>query len=63
MNRVESQRRQIIFLYPQDRIPRLHTNQRRDQTLTKKGTGNTRIKLAQQHERATALPWHGTILP
>jgi hypothetical protein len=29
----------------------------------KKGTGNTRVKPAQQCERATALPWHGTILP
>ncbi len=30
---------------------------------TKKGTGNTCVKPAQQRERATALPWHGTILP
>ncbi len=60
---VESQCRQIIFLYPRDRIPWLHTNQRRDQTPTKKGTGNTHVKPAQQHERATALPRQGTILP
>ncbi len=52
-----------FFLYPRDRIPWLHTNQRRDQTPTKKGTGDTRVKPTQQRKRATALPWHGTILP
>ncbi len=62
-SRVESQCRQIIFLYPRNRISRLHTDQRRDQTPTKKGTSNTRVKPTQQHEGATALPQHGTILP
>ena len=45
------------------KIPWLRTNQRRDQTPTKKGTGNTCVKPSQQRERATTLPWHGTILP
>ncbi len=59
---VESQRRKIIFLYPQNRIPRLHTNQRRDQTPTKESTGNSRNKSAPKCQGIKTFPWNGTIL-
>ncbi len=36
-----------FFLYPQNRIPWLHTSQRRDQTPAKESTGNSRDKSAQ----------------
>ncbi len=51
-----------FFLYPRDRIPWLHIDQRRDQTPTKKGTGYTCIKPAQQRQRIETLPRNGTIL-
>ena len=40
-----------------------YIDQRRDQTSTKESTGDSRAKSAQQCERATAFPRHGTILP
>jgi hypothetical protein len=51
-----------FFLYPRNRIPWLHIDQRRDQIPTKKGTGYTCVKPAKQHQRIETLPQNGTIL-
>ena len=50
-----------FFLYPRNRIPRLHISQRRDQTPTKESTGNSHDKSAEQCQGTKTLLRNGTI--
>ncbi len=53
----------FFFLHPRYRIPRLHIDQRRDQTPTKESTGDTRAESAEQCQLVKTLLRNGAILP